>query len=71
MKSATPQKFNSSTIAGYKKISILLLGMFLLLLSCNSKKENKIILFEALEGKQTGLDFVNKLTATPDFNMFK
>ena len=65
-------KFNTVTDAGYKKISILVLCSFLLLLSCNVKKEeNKPYLFEALEAKQTGLNFVNKLTAFPDFNMFK
>lgn len=72
MKSATPMKLSIVTEAGYKKISILILSSFLLSLSCNSKKEeNKSYLFEALEAKQTGLGFVNKLTPASDFNMFK
>jgi hypothetical protein len=71
MKSATPMKFNSSTIAGYIKKITPFLCLSVIIVSCNSKKENKTYLFEALEAKQTGLDFVNKLTATADFNMFK
>lgn len=71
MKSATPMKFNRNTKVWYIKKSMLFL-CFVVIVSCNSKKEeNKPYLFEALEAKQTGLDFVNKLTASPDFNMFK
>ncbi len=41
--------------------------------SCNTKgkEERKDYLFNALDAKQTGLDFNNKLTATPEFNMLK
>lgn len=41
-----------------------------LLMSCGpDKKENS--LFEVLDNSKTGLDFNNKLTPAPDFNMFK
>ena len=41
-------------------------------LSCNEKnQEAPPALFEALDNKSTGIDFANKLTATPQFNMFK
>jgi len=42
-----------------------------LLFSCNEKKEEVQAMFEVLDGKTTGVDFANKLTATPQFNMFK
>ncbi|MBC7849332.1 MAG: VCBS repeat-containing protein [Chitinophagaceae bacterium] len=39
------------------------------LTSCNDKKPAP--LFHVLDSKSTGLDFTNKLTPTPEFNMFK
>jgi len=40
--------------------------------ACSSnKKEEAPVLFEVLESKTTGLDFTNKLTNKPDFNMLK
>lgn len=45
--------------------------MLLAILSCNSEKKIKPALFEALNSKATGIDFVNKLTPTAQFNMFK
>ena len=42
-----------------------------LLFSCNGKKQEVQAMFEALDGKTTGINFTNKLTPTPQFNMFK
>ena len=69
-------KFNSSTTARYtKKISfaVTLIVFFIVIIfsSCHSSADKKDYLFEALTNEKTGLDFVNKLTATADFNMFK
>src|SRR5688572_116481 len=51
---------------GFSLLSTFLLA---LLFSCQSKKvENPI--FVARPAAQTGLRFTNKLTATPEFNMF-
>lgn len=72
MKNAMPLMLNNNFKVWHKKnVFIFLCLVTILLLSCNSKDKNKPYLFEALEAKQTGLDFVNKLTAASDFNMFK
>src|SRR6187455_3530455 len=42
-----------------------------LVFSCNEKKEEVQAVFEVLDSKTTGVDFANKLTPTPEFNMFK
>ncbi len=42
-----------------------------LLFSCTSKKQPADPLFVVLDSKQTGLEFTNKLTYTPEFNLFK
>ncbi len=70
MKSATQHKLNSSTKVGYLIILpiIMLVSLFF---SCNDKKEEVQPIFEALDSKSTGIGFTNKLTATPQFNMFK
>jgi hypothetical protein len=39
--------------------------------SCNEKKDSTIALFEVLDSEATGIEFTNKLTPTPQFNMFK
>ncbi|MEI8058911.1 MAG: VCBS repeat-containing protein [Ferruginibacter sp.] len=39
------------------------------LFSCTEKKSLYSPWFEALESKQTGIDFTNKLTPTPEFNL--
>jgi len=39
--------------------------------SCSSKKEEQPALFDVLDSKLTGIDFANRLTPTPQFNMFK
>ena len=70
MKSATQHYLNNSTKVGY--IIILPIIMLVsLLFSCNEKKEEVQAMFEVLDSKTTGIDFTNKLTATPQFNMFK
>src|SRR6188508_323555 len=70
MNSATQHHLNNSTKVGY--IIILPIIMLVsLLFSCNEKKEEAQAMFEVLDSKTTGIDFTNKLTATPQFNMFK
>ena len=69
MNGASQHKLNSSTKAGYP-ISILVILTFFLF-SCNDKKNITPALFETLDSKSTGIDFVNKLTPTAAFNMFK
>jgi len=66
-----PMKLSISSGTAYKLCSMLFLTTLLMMLSCKSKKEHSAYRFEVLESKRTGLDFVNKLTPTPDFNMFK
>lgn len=46
------------------------LCLIVILTSCNAKK-NDDYLFEVLDANKTGLNFNNKLTPTPEFNMFK
>lgn len=47
------------------------LGICVLFLTActNSKKKDIPVLFEVLDNTKTGLDFSNRLTASPDFNM--
>ncbi len=52
----------------YKKYELYILLCFVLCAACSSKKTP--VAFEVLDAKQTGLDFVNKLTPTNDFNVF-
>ena len=58
-----------STKAGYQISILIIVTSFLF--SCNNKKTVTPALFEALDSKSTGIDFVNKLTPTAQFNMFK
>ena len=51
-----------------KKYELYVLLYFVLCAACSSKKNLPV--FEVLNAKQTGLDFVNKLTPTNDFNVF-
>lgn len=51
-----------------KKYSFVI---FCIIVSCTSQKTKKPSLFEVLDSKATGINFSNKLTATPSFNMFK
>jgi hypothetical protein len=51
---------------------IFILILLVSLHSCNDdKKITGPALFEALNSKATGIDFVNKLTPTEEFNIFK
>jgi hypothetical protein len=43
----------------------------LLSLGCTTKQDKKPAIFEALNADKTGLNFVNKLTPSAEFNMFK
>jgi enediyne biosynthesis protein E4 len=69
MKSATQHKLNRSARAWYQIVILIIVTFFLF--SCNNKKTATPALFEALDSKSTGLDFVNKLTPTAQFNMFR
>jgi len=67
---ASQHHLNSSTKVGY----IIIFPIFMLvslLFSCSEKKEEVQAMFETLDSKTTGIDFTNKLTPTPQFNMFK
>ena len=70
MKRMLPQKFISNSKVGNCIIIPINIILMLFLFSCKQKKDDKTALFEALESKQTGLDFVNKLTPTAEFNLF-
>jgi hypothetical protein len=70
MKCATQHKLNSSTGVWYIKIIITIL-LPLSFFSCNQKENEIPALFDVLDSKATGIDFENKLTPTPQFNMFK
>ncbi|MEO7314086.1 MAG: VCBS repeat-containing protein [Ginsengibacter sp.] len=54
----------------YRNISVWLFASLLVLLGCQSKPTVPA-LFEVVDQKITGLDFVNKLTPTKEFNIFK
>ncbi|HYF32238.1 MAG TPA: VCBS repeat-containing protein [Chitinophagaceae bacterium] len=49
--------------------SILFISFFFL--ACRQSKQEAKVLFDVLDHTQTGLDFANKLTPAPDFNMFR
>ena len=70
MKRMPQQKFIFISIVGDCIIIPITLVLMLFLFSCKQKKDDKTVLFEVLESKQTGLDFVNKLTPTAEFNLF-
>jgi hypothetical protein len=42
----------------------------IVLFSCNKKKEIKNPLFTTVDSSRTGINFINKLTPTPSFNLF-
>jgi len=69
MKSASQHKLNRSTKARYPIFILITVASFLF--ACNDKKEEQPVLFEALDSRTTGIDFANRLTPTPQFNMFK
>jgi enediyne biosynthesis protein E4 len=62
----TIMNYNSK---GYFKIAPAIF-LLLLFLSCK-RKDNPSVLFQALGHTRTGLDFTNKLTSTPTFNVFQ
>ena len=57
-------------LTGVKK-NLAVLLMSVLFFSCSNKQDNKPVLFETLDNEQTGLNFVNKLTPSTEFNLFK
>ena len=72
MKSKTQKRSTGDADAGCKKNFLLFIGLIFVFFSCtHSKETDQPAMFEALGSKQTGLDFVNKLTATAEFNLFK
>lgn len=54
-----------------KSINPFFYGLFFLLLAGCGKKNIEHPLFKALNGGRTGIDFSNKLTYSPAFNLFK
>lgn len=57
-----------------KKHIVVVVALFSVILfsACSTKnKEKGPALFRVLDNKTTGLDFSNRLTATPDFNMLR
>tara|TARA_B100000787_G_C16199343_1_gene303795 strand:- start:22630 stop:25986 length:3357 start_codon:yes stop_codon:yes gene_type:complete len=56
---------------------IILVLLFMVIYSCNLKKENKLTsndketLFTLLDSKETGIDFINKVKNQKNFNIFK
>ena len=70
MKSATQHKPNSSITVG-QNIHILIICVLIFLASCAKKEKEVDILFQLLDHKTTGIDFINRLEYNPDFNLFK
>ncbi|HEX6848921.1 MAG TPA: VCBS repeat-containing protein, partial [Chitinophagaceae bacterium] len=71
MNGASQHMFNSSISAWLIK---LIIPVVTISFSCSDNKEKEEVppaLFEALESRATGIDFANRLTPTPQFNMFK
>ena len=54
----------------FTRSTYLLLGLALLLFSCADKKKIASPPFKILESNATGISFSNKLTPTPQFNLF-
>jgi hypothetical protein len=52
------------------KMAFACLGI-LFLQSCNSRSKARQSIFEVLDHTRTGINFTNKLTPTPQFNIFK
>ena len=51
-------------------ISLSIFYLSLLFCSCSNKKSMQFPLFKTVDSKQTGITFINKLTPTPQFNLF-
>ena len=60
-----------STSVKYIKILFPIIGLMVFLFACNDREKEPPAMFEALSSGSTGIDFINKLTPTPQFNMFK
>ena len=45
--------------------------LLVFLFACNDRKKERPAMFEVLTSRSTGINFTNKLTPTPQFNMFK
>jgi hypothetical protein len=71
MNVASQHNINSSSAVASIQKNFLYIWLAVFITACSGNKEKNPVLFEALESKQTGLDFVNRLTPTPQFNMFK
>jgi hypothetical protein len=59
------------TLKIYRERTLPFIALLFSLFACKSKNEIKDPLFVVKERSQTGLDFVNKLTPTVEFNLFK
>src|SRR6186997_701131 len=68
---ASQHKPCSRTSIKYIKILFPFIWLLVFLVACNDRKKEPPAMFEALSSGSTGIDFVNKLTPTPQFNMFK
>jgi hypothetical protein len=55
---------------GLFKKAYLVLGTMAFLFSCNHKENKAIPIFKTLSSDSTGINFINKLTPTPQFNLF-
>ena len=58
------------TINFYILYSFSVLYLSLIFVSCSEKKSVQSPLFITIDSKHTGINFVNKLTPTPQFNLF-
>ena len=68
---ASQHKSDSNTYVKCIKIFFLFAGLLVFLFACNDRKNESPPIFEALSSRSTGINFTNKLTPTPQFNMFK
>lgn len=59
------------SFARINKLHFFILLSLLLDIQCNKKTEDSSTLFELLDNKKIGIDFENKLTDTPEFNVYK
>ncbi len=50
--------------------SLFILYFSLIFISCSEKKGLQSPLFETIDTRQSGINFINKLTPTPQFNLF-
>lgn len=55
---------------GLKISGIIIICSAILLYSCSNKNKIQASFFKTVDSKTTGLNFINKLTPTPQFNLF-